>query len=545
MLNLLGAYLRDINGHHIDYIKKIPEIDVSEDKGRYARKIMNAFALRWGDNSETNLLHILGSFDRPADYAAIDAIIGQDIISGLTDHLHDQSIADWLLMLEKLRKARLIAPKSEHHQNTLDCHPLVREHFGEKLQQTNPQAWQQAHERLYIYYKSLPKKDLPDTLEDMAPLFSAVAHGCMAGKHQEILYDVYWERICRNNDGFIFSKLGAFNSNLSALANFFDMHWHKASRKLTANAKTDVLSWAGFSLRALGRLQEALGPMKTGLKESIEQGTWEVAAQNAENLSELFLILGKIDIAVDYARQSMNFPDMWDHHREIKMTTLANAIFHLGNFAKADRLFREAEIMQKKRQHNYPFLYSQRGYQYCDFLLSQWKYEEVIERTNKILVWAIDNKYLLDIALTNLSMGRAYLLKEFEQKSNNLKSSETYLQTAVEVLRESGVQEFIARGLLSRATLYRAQKNYTLAWEDLDETLDISEQGHMKLFLADYHIEACRLLRSEMCCRSEDSVNLEERFQEHLGNAKEIIKETGYGLRNSIFDGEALLLERL
>jgi hypothetical protein len=116
---------------------------------------------------------------------------------------------NWQRILSHLRELGLI---SQSGPSGIDCHPLVREHFGEKLMRDNPGAWKEAHRRLYEYYKSLPEKDLPDTLEEMGPLFAAVRHGCLAGKHQEVLDDVFWERIRRKEEGFDVHKLGAFGA---------------------------------------------------------------------------------------------------------------------------------------------------------------------------------------------------------------------------------------------------------------------------------------------------------------------------------------------
>jgi len=62
----------------------------------------------------------------------------------LTDHLVDLAEAKWLKTIKTLRNVKLIAPESKHNKDTLDCHPLVREHFGERLQQLYPQAWRNA-----------------------------------------------------------------------------------------------------------------------------------------------------------------------------------------------------------------------------------------------------------------------------------------------------------------------------------------------------------------------------------------------------------------
>jgi hypothetical protein len=65
-----------------------------------------------------------------------------------------------------LREKKLIAQKSKHEPDSLDCHPLIREHFSDKLRKDNPDAWKEAHSRLYEYYK-IQAKERPDTIEEM------------------------------------------------------------------------------------------------------------------------------------------------------------------------------------------------------------------------------------------------------------------------------------------------------------------------------------------------------------------------------------------
>ena len=56
----------------------------------------------------------------------------------------------------------------------------------------------------------------------MAPLYAAMVHGCLAGKHQEAFVEVYWKRIQRESDYFNAKKLGAFGSEVAVLSAFFD-----------------------------------------------------------------------------------------------------------------------------------------------------------------------------------------------------------------------------------------------------------------------------------------------------------------------------------
>lgn len=195
-LTLLAEYLRRFAGHPAAKGFAIPDLDVPEAKGRHARRLMEAFVQQFsGDGgAELEVLQVLGLFNRPAPQAAIDRIVQAPVIAGLTDRLAKLGEAEWLRLLHKLREAKLLARESQHRPDTLDCHPLVREHFGEKLRQQNPTAWQEAHSRLYGYYKNLPEKHLPDTLEEMEPLFAAVAHGCQAGRYEEVGNDVFVAR---------------------------------------------------------------------------------------------------------------------------------------------------------------------------------------------------------------------------------------------------------------------------------------------------------------------------------------------------------------
>ena len=91
---------------------------------------------------------------------------------------------------------------------TLDAHPLVREHFAGELATRYKGSSVEAHRRLYEHLKSVPKDELPDNLNDMMPLYHAVAHGCKAGLLQEALDSTYWERILQGASQFSARKLG-------------------------------------------------------------------------------------------------------------------------------------------------------------------------------------------------------------------------------------------------------------------------------------------------------------------------------------------------
>jgi tetratricopeptide (TPR) repeat protein len=538
-LNLLAAYLRQIPGHFAANASGIPDLDVPEEEGKHPRRVMAAFAARFGPGPEVELLRMLGLFDRPARAEEIAALRAAPPIPNLTEHVQKLSEAGWLRLLDKLRQVKLIAPQSRHQPEALDAHPLVREHFGQQLRGEHPEAWREGHNRLYEHLKAAAK-EYPDTLEEMAPLYAAVAHGCQAGRHQEALDEVYWRRILRGGEAFSTHKLGALGAELAALSGFFDQPWRQPVAGLTEPDKGWVLSEAGFCLRSLGRLAEAAQPMQAGMEASIAQKDWKGAAVDAGNLSELTLTSGDLAQALATAQQSVELADRSGDafQRMQKRAKLANLLHQTGRLAEADALFRGAEEMQKERQPEYPLLYSLQGFLYCDLLLSQGKVQEVQSRAGQTLEWEKQYLGLLDVALDQLSLGRAYLLQARQEgtgdPSISLRTSfsqaAAHLEQTVDGLRQAGRQDYIPLGLLARAELRWVTGDVVRARRDLEEALSIATRGGMRLHEADCHLEYARL---HLACGEK------EKARQSLAQAKEMIEDMGYHRR----DGEVAELE--
>jgi len=542
-LTLLGSYLAVVYGGDIRQRDKIAGLTEDRKQGRHAWRVMESYERWFQGQPELDILRLMGLFDRPAEGSAIEALRAEPAIPGLTSELQGLSHEDWQYAVEDLRAARLLAAADPHQPDTLDCHPLVREHFGGKLQEGNPEAWKEAHSRLYEYYRT-EAKEYPDTIEEMAPLYAAVAHGCQAGRHQEAFHEVYWRRIQREEEAFSVKKLGAFAADLAALSGFFDPPWRQPVAGLIEGAKSFVLNQAGFHLRALGRLAEAAQPTQTSLEAAIAQEDWNNAAIAAENLSELYLTNGHLTQALRYAEKGVEFADKseeWIERRD-NLTTLADALHHVGRLPEAEATFREAEEMQKEMQPEFPLLYSLRGFQYCDLLLGQGKVQEVQSRAGQTLEWdgQASGASLLDIALDHLSLGRAHLLQAQQEESRDpstgLRTSfaqaVAHLNQAVDGLRQAGQQDELPRGLLARAELRRVMGDVAGAQADLEEALSIATRGGMRLHQADCHLEYARL---HLACGEK------EKARQSLAQAKDMIQDMGYHRR----DGEVAELEEI
>ncbi len=473
---------------------EIPDLMHGKQQGRHAKRVM-AFYVKWYANtSEGDLLHVLGLFDRPAPPGAVAAVVECDAIPGLTERLHDLASEAWDDVLLALREARLLLGGGK--DSALDGHPLVREYFGARLRDEQPDAWREAHNRLYEYYQALPEKDLPDTVDEMASLFQAVVHGCHAERHQEALDEVYYRRIQRGAEHYCWHQLGAFGADLSALAGFFDPPWERSVTSLTEPEQSFVLNEAAFDLRALGRMAEAAAPMQASLERTIALERWKNAAISASNLSELSLTLGQVNAAVDYAKQGVRYADKSKDtfQRMSKRTTLADALHQEGRYAATGDAFREAEAMQQERQPNYPLLYSFQGFQYCDWFLAVGDAAEAKRRALKFIEWRLPSDSLLDIALDHLTLGRATLALPLDAGSGNFTEAAEHLTAAVDGLRKAGYQDHLPRGLLARAALHRVRGAFDNALRDLDEAWEIAARGGMRLHQCDTHLEYARLL---------------------------------------------------
>jgi hypothetical protein len=520
-VSLLGVYLYEQPGHGIGPAKALEQLPGASPIDR----VLGGFEQWLGDSPEHESLRLLGFFDRPADMGCLGALRKAPVIAGLNERVADLDEVQWDRVLDRLERLRLInTQQSDSGQAFVDAHPLVREHFAQVLKQGD--AWREGHRRLYEHLCATTNEGDQPTLEDLQPLYQAVAHGCHAGLHEEARTEVYRDRVSKGNEYYSVKKLGAFGSDLGAVACFFESPWSKLASSLSDVARARLPNQVAFYLRALGRLAEAIEPMRLGLTTDIQREDWKNAAIAAGNLSELELTLGDVAGAVGDAEQSVTYADRSGEmfERMKQQGKLANALQQAGRQSEAKARFGKAEQMQAKEGPDYRLLYSQRGFQYCDLLLAAteraaWQMmlefktqnltlessietsRAVSKRAAQTIKIAEQNKWLLDIALDHLTLGRAALYEvalaaggwPLKTQDSELKAS---IEAAVAGLRRAGTQDYLPHGLLTRAWLRFLTGSPTgslSAQEDLDEAWEIAERGPMRLYMAEIHLYRARL----------------------------------------------------
>jgi hypothetical protein len=583
-VSLLGVYLYEQPGHGTEPAKALEQLRGTKPIDR----VLAGFEQWLGDSKECDALRLLGFFDRPADSGCLSALRKAPAIPGLTEWVTGLDDTQWDRVLDRLERLRLIhVHQTESLQRFVDAHPLIREHFAEVLREGD--AWREGHRRLYEHLCATTPDKLEPTLEDLQPLYQAVAHGCQAGLQQNACDDVYIDRILRGtgmNGFYSVKKLGALASDLGAVACFFEVPWSRVSPVLIDSAQSWLLNEASTRLRAFGRLTEAIEPLRASREMCVQQNAWKEAAIRSSNLSELELMLGDVAGAMADAEQCVTDADrsgnvFW---KVASRTTEADALHQAGRRAEADARFREAEKMQVERQPQYSFLYSLPGFRYCDEMLAEaeraaWRETQesgvrgqkseslkacqaAVGRTVHTLKWAEQNKLsLLTIALDHLTLGRAALYEASMergavllplQRSNHkgasdgnerqsgsptaLRSAATQIDAAVAGLRRSGYMDDLPRGLLTRAWLRflaGASTGPNSAQSDLDEAWEIAERGPMRLHMADIHLYRARLFHDVKPYPWKSP-------HEDLATARKLIEQCGYWRRKEeLEDAEA------
>lgn len=565
-LSLLGRFIADaFDDRDIRHYREVKfEAADQEHQGRSAFKVMVAYE-RWLHSGgperqrELAVLRLTGLFDRPMAKLCLQALRAEPSIPGLTDALVKLTPQQWNIAVKRLSEVELLSVSPD----AIDAHPLIREYFAAQLKRDQPEAFRAAHSRLFDYLcENTPHR--PDGIDGLAPLYEAVTHGCLAGRQQEACDKVYVDRILRStgSDGFYsWKKLGAIGADLAAVAAFFDEPWRQVSPNLTAADQAWLLNEAALRLRALGRLTEALQPMRAGLEMRVRQQVWKSAAIIASNLSELEVTLGRLPDAVTDARQSITHADRSGDagQRMIKRTTAADALYQSGQRAEAGTVFAEAERMQQEMQPQFDLLYSMRGFQYCDWLLApaeqaawqQLLYQplsnlesqisdclsDVERRATTTLAWVTPQNWLLDIALDHLTLARVGLIRAI--LANPLPQPTLDLpHVAVNGLRAAGLMDHLPLGLLTASLYHFVRGGHDLALKHLAEAQQIAERGPMPLFLADIHLTRARLAGSV----KEEGGMMNVDAKAELAQAAQLIRDLGYGRRyEELADAEAAL----
>ena len=321
---------------------------------------------------------------------------------------------------------------------------------------------------------------------------------------------------------------------------------------------------------ALGRLVEALEPLKSALNLRERSERWVFVTGVAANLSDLEMTLGEMEAAERYAKKAVDLADRSgdDFQRAEYRAALADVLHQKGHRQKAQEYFVQAEAIQSTKRPESPLLHSRQGFLYCDLLLveseraSWWQiltldsgalgsgWEDICYLIEVRAAWTLTldkahRSSLVILALAHLNLGRLAIFQALPQPNGSqrtaiLEVARTLIVTSVVGLRAAGTIHELPRGLLSRSwqrSLTGPLTGPESAQADLDEAWEIAQRGPMPLFLADILLHRTRLFFREKTYPWPNTT-----AKADLAEARRLITKHGYWRRKEeLEDAEAVI----
>jgi tetratricopeptide (TPR) repeat protein len=463
-LTLLARFIAVLHDGDIRKRSLIPPLqEMPELEGGQAARIMRSYERILQGKPELEILQLLGLFDRPAEAGPLEVLLRKPTIRGITGKVGQFNGPRWKFAIESLRALRLVDPELPSQPGVLDCHPLVREHFGGRLKRESESGWKQCHRRLYRHFKQWSGEAKPEKWEQIEPLYRAMGHGCKAGCYQDAFDKVYIPLIAQDDRYYSIKVLGAFTADLEAMSGFFaDLQngpdqWGNPVPDLNPKSKALVLGIVGWELRSLGRLREAkrvtLAALDHFKNQESTPDNFIDCAINAANLSELSLLLGEVQASVSFAQECVTFADKSGDIRQksVKRARLADSLHQAGKFAEAECFFNEAESLYHEFKSEQKYISSWPGFWFCDLLLTLSRTDEVLTRSTYTLKIGKKLQSPSDVGLNYLSMAIAQMQNKDIASSTVLRN----FKRATKNLRDSKIGEFLVRALLGYAELAR------------------------------------------------------------------------------------------
>ncbi|MEV7625027.1 hypothetical protein [Actinoplanes sp. NPDC089786] len=562
-VNLLGRYVRDVHAGRLSGRLELRGL-AATDGGGHARRIMEKYAGWLTEHRctrELEILSIIGLFDRPAPPEEMSVVLSA-IRRG--SHGGNGRVGDpeWNDAVDKLREMGLVSDELPELRGTLDAHPLVREHFRDRMRQHSGDLWRLGHAALFDYYQRKAPAQ-PEDAAKMNLLYTAVHHGCAIERHQEVFDNILVPRVWRGTrESFSTRRLGMVGSEVVALSHYVRLpRWNELrDLSLTLEAEVTVMSNASLRLRQLGRLGDArasCGALLDVIDDAekrdrpgaqIDGRHLAEAAFAASLYTELLVIAGALEspkpeggvTAELMSRRAMTFADRASvpYFQMYARSCHAEVAFMLGKLDEADDRFAEAKAVDGS---DYPFVYSQNTYRYGYYLIDTGRAREIVEQAEDP-GWALNgkNSSQLSRALRPLVVGAAArsMVEQGEWDPDRLVAARPIVDDAIVRLRSVGYADYVVRGLLERSHLLRIGRrteDYATAVRDLAKAAGAAAGAGMRLLMADSDLQWAALdLAYWPVMTSRERVAVGSTVRDRLRRAGEQIEVLRYGRRRGM-----------
>lgn len=484
-LSLLGSYLKDHHGGDVRQIRNIPP--PTADEPRYDR--VHRVLRRYDDHlteAEKAFLMLFSAFRKPVEKDAFRIFRAKSEKRGksLSDPIALLTDSQFEAMVKRLVDYRMLRQLPRSNQYT--THPLIRAYYFTLLNKSWRGQAEEAHQKIKDYYLDRAE-GMPDnpTLEDMASLIEAVHHACQCGAYDEAI-SIHTERIDRRSKGYMVYKLGAWETELDIMREFFPGGDTTQEPLVSGpSVKAWIMNAVGLCLDNTGPGNLAESLYERSLDIALESRDWANASIGYQNLSDLYRSRGDLARSLKTASQALDLARRAGR-KDYGFSSLAFQAwaYHLqGDVNKANQHFREAEALEKEKDPSVLFLYSLRGIQHADHLrrLSEAGYALKVTQANLEIC---ERNHLPD----TMSQCHRVLADLFADAGQQDKARESY-GMALNLARSISHKLVLIEALLGRGRWYaKIMIDPAAASNDLNEALEYARAGGYRLYEADIRI---------------------------------------------------------
>jgi len=473
-----------VKKHYDGDIKMAPKVKFvlgNEKRFEDVHKLLDKYAEKMQE-SELVFLKIFSLFRGEVTKKEFAGVFQHKIEgTNLNDVLIKMKKLDFEDLVDGLVDWRLVS--YDETKKTYTTHPLVKGYFEAAFDKKDKKL---CHKRIYQYFgKDAPER--PETLEEMQPLFEQVYHGCAAELHNEVLQDVYRDKINRGKEGFITHKLGAWETDLSLAKTFFpEGDLTKEQSKLEKSDQSWLLHRAGLALVSTGRPKESEKPLLKAAQMEEDQKNeegWKKASVGYQILAYVHFRTGNFEKGLKNAELALKMAGKARSQKEIiKSETCRGLIHHLkGEKEEARKCFDDAFESNPSIAMNDPYFSDSRVHD-ADFLMSTNRTPEALEMTTNNLKICQKNNLTNDISRSRRC------LAAIERKKGNHDEAQNHLQEALKIAREVGVRELEIEAKLEYGRLHFEKGEHEDAISAGNEVLKLCETTGFKLYEPDAEV---------------------------------------------------------
>ena len=388
-------------------------------------------------------------------------------------------------IVNRLVTYRLI--RHDEHEKSYTTHPLIRNHYFALFTKDDPSQEKAAHELIKDYYISIAG-DTPQypTLDDLKSLIEVVYHMCRAGAYQEALDGIHIARIYQGNSKVIVHQLGAYDTNLSLMLEYFpDGDTTKEPQLNDADDKRWILGEIGFCLLSLGRLRQAVPFNEQAAESNIEGQNWINAGMVKQNLASLYTYLGELEVGFKSALQALDLVrrvnEKW--HEGVCLAQQGCIIHLLGDLKTAASIFIGAEKLYQEHDASIKFLYSLPGIQHADHLQRAGQYDYARRVTEANLQACERSHFAYTPGMCHRVLG------DLDAKAGNYDSGRLHYDIALKRARSESYLRALIEALLARGRFFaKHMKDSNAAFSDLNEALGYCVESGYRIYEADVRV---------------------------------------------------------